>query len=71
MAATGGRRRNSTIGRFIALLLFVLLTMTLVNCGGGTTEVASGGTPAGNYAVTVTATSAGVSHAASFGLTVN
>jgi hypothetical protein len=67
----GRRRYSNTTGRFLALIMFMLLTLTLLNCGSRNNEFASGDTPAGNYAVTVTATSAGVSHAASFGLTVN
>jgi hypothetical protein len=67
----GRRRYSNTTGRFLALIMFMLLTLTLLNCGSRNNGFASGGTLAGNYAVTVTATSAGVSHAASFGLTVN
>ncbi|HEX4240702.1 MAG TPA: FG-GAP-like repeat-containing protein [Steroidobacteraceae bacterium] len=59
--------------RWVALLL--IGAVALHGCGGGHgssggTPPASGGTPSGTYAVTVTATSGSTSHTASYSLTV-
>jgi Subtilase family len=64
----GAPRRKRAARALLGLLVFGVVTLTLVNCGGSS---ARGGTPAGTYTVTVTATSGGVSHAATFQLTVN
>ncbi|HEV2425447.1 MAG TPA: hypothetical protein VGZ29_11530, partial [Terriglobia bacterium] len=53
--------------------LLLLLTIAWIACGGGPAFVftpPSGGTPAGSYVVTVTATSGHLSHAITVGLTV-
>lgn len=60
--------------RITAMLsALVLLTIAWIGCGGGPAFVytpPSGGTPAGNYEITVTATSGHLSHAVTVGLTV-
>lgn len=66
MLVTPARRRMSR--GLIGLLVFGVVTLTLANCGGSS---ARGGTPAGTYTVTVTATSGGVSHPVTFQLRVN
>ena len=66
----GTPRRHRTMRAFLLLLVLGIVTLTLAKCGGSTAP-APGGTPAGVYSVTVTATSGSVSHAASFQLTVN
>jgi uncharacterized membrane protein YgcG len=73
-----GRRRSTTI-------FFVLLTLLMCSCGGGGGSAGSAaggsgsgggggstsGTPSGNYTVTITGTSGGMSHTAGVLLTVN
>jgi hypothetical protein len=49
----------------LALLLAITLGLTSVSCGGGTTtpvKQLTGGTPAGTYTITVTATAGSTSH---------
>ncbi|MBI3646844.1 MAG: hypothetical protein HY233_12895, partial [Acidobacteriales bacterium] len=67
VAAIGTPRRKRVARVVLGLLVFGVVTLTLVNCGGSS---ARGGTPAGTYTITVTATSGGVSHPATFQLTV-
>jgi len=50
---------------------FLLLVALWTACGGGGLHVLSGGTPAGTYALTVTATSGGVSRSTTLILKVN
>jgi len=55
---------------------FLLLAITLINCGGGgsnnsSTPPPSGGTPTGTYTLTVTAASGGASHKSQLTLIVN
>jgi hypothetical protein len=64
------RRRRS--GTLLALLSCVFLA-TGVGCGGGSSgasHIVNAGTPTGNYAVTVTATSGNLSRSSGFNLTV-
>jgi hypothetical protein len=70
-AASRARRRRRVMRVCLAILVFGVLSLTLLNCGGRNTEVTPGGTPAGTYTITVVATSGGVSHPTSFQLTVN
>jgi hypothetical protein len=63
--ATPRRKRVARV--VLGLLVFGVLSLALVNCGGSS---AHGGTPAGTYTITVTATSGGVSHPATFQLMV-
>ena len=65
-----GRRGRRGMRVIIAMAGLGILSLTLFNCGGRTTEAAPGGTPAGTYSITVTAISGGVSHQESFALTV-
>ena len=69
--ASGGRLGRRGMRMFLSMLVFGLLSLMLLNCGGGNTGAAPGGTPAGAYTITVMATSEGVSHVGSFHLTVN
>ncbi len=71
VGASGGRRRRRGAHIFLVVLLCGILSLTLLHCGGSSIPVAPGGTPTGTYTITVTATSAGVSHPVSFYLTVN
>jgi len=66
------RSRHRKCGRrlFSAVLVFGILSLPLIDCGGASTA-ASGGTPVGRYTITVTATSGGVTHSAIFQLEVN
>jgi sugar lactone lactonase YvrE len=71
--AAAQRRRAYT---FAMPLGFLLLAVTLSGCGGGGTSStgpppASGGTPTGNYTLTITGTSNGVSHSQTLNLTVD
>ena len=79
------RRRRRATERFMqrsALVLFLLGGATLLHgCGGGGGAGdsngagpgggASGGTPAGNYTITITATGGSAAHAVTYALTVN
>jgi hypothetical protein len=73
-AATG---RNLPVERLLrrfigASLLAASLFLALLwpACGGGGLYVRSGGTPAGTYALTITATAGNVSHSTTVKLTV-
>ena len=81
----GALRRRSAAARWAWLALAVLALLVLHACGGGGGSDDAGGppgapgdgnpppsgTPAGTYAVQVTASGAAVSHALTFSLTVN
>ena len=69
VVARGSRRRKRTPRTVFAMLVFVILSLALSNCGGHVT--APGGTPAGTYTITVTATSSSIAHPTTFQLTVN
>jgi hypothetical protein len=68
------RRRSRTARAFSWLGLLLICGAALHGCGGGGgssgKQPMSGGTPAGTYTVTVTATSGSTSHAATYSLTV-
>jgi hypothetical protein len=49
------RRWNRTFRASVCILLLGALWLPLVGCGGGSTMTKTGGTPAGSYTVTVTA----------------
>jgi len=70
LLAAPRRRRGSTLLGLIMLALLV----TLPACGGGggskTTQQQDPGTPAGTYAVTVTATAGSISEQTTFTLTI-
>jgi len=68
------RPRSRTARAFGWLGLLLICGAALHGCGGGGDssgkQPMSGGTPAGTYTVTVTATSGSTSHAATYSLTV-
>jgi hypothetical protein len=68
------RPRSRTARAFSWLGLLLICGAALHGCGGGGgssgKQPMSGGTPAGTYTVTVTATSGSTSHAATYSLTV-
>ena len=70
-AASGIQRRRCVMRLFLAMLVFGLLALSLLSCGGRSADARPGATPAGTYPITVTAISGGVSHQATFPLTVN
>jgi hypothetical protein len=68
-------RRRQKLVRMLANLLGFLLTLLFVSCGGGLQGGGGGGsgspgTPPGTYSITITATSAAVTHTAPISLTV-
>jgi hypothetical protein len=71
VVASDARRRRQGMRVSLSIMVFGLLSLTLLSCGGRDTEAAPRGTPAGTYTISVTATSAGVSHPATFTLAVN
>jgi hypothetical protein len=68
------RPRSRTARAFSGLGLLLICGVALHGCGGGGgssgKQPMNGGTPAGTYTVTVTATSGSTSHAATYSLTV-
>jgi len=69
--AGSGRRHRRGMRMLLSILALGFLSLTLLDCGGKKTDAAPGGTPAGTYTITVTATSGGMSRRASFPLAVN
>jgi hypothetical protein len=61
------RRRFKRIG----LSLFFTILVFVISCGGGSTKVPPGPTPAGTFQFTVNATSSGVTHSKNMVLVVN
>ncbi len=67
--AGGKRRRRWLLGGSAVFLLFALVLLQPA-CSGGKTPTTVSGTPAGNYSMTLTATSGSFTQSASFNLTV-
>jgi len=61
------RRRSNKLG---LVLCFIMLAFT-ISCGGGSTKVPSGPTPAGTFPFSVNASSNGVTHSKTLVLVVN
>lgn len=72
LTARRRRPRSRTARAFGWLGLLLMCGAVLHGCGGGSSgkQPMSGGTPAGTYTVTVTATSGSTSHTATYSLTV-
>jgi hypothetical protein len=68
-AGAGGKRRRWLLGGFSLFLLFALVLLQPA-CSGGKTPTTVSGTPAGNYSMTLTATSGSFTQSAPFNLTV-
>jgi hypothetical protein len=66
---TGGKRKRRWLGGSAVLLLLALVLLQPA-CSGGKTPTTVSGTPAGNYSMTLTATSGSFTQSASFNLTV-
>jgi hypothetical protein len=69
VGAGGKRRRRWLLGGLALSLLFALVLLQPA-CSGGKTPTTVSGTPAGNYSMTMTATSGSFTQSASFNLTV-
>jgi Domain of unknown function DUF11/Beta-propeller repeat len=69
VGAGGKRRRSWLLGGLGLSLLFVLVLLQPA-CSSGKTPTTVSGTPAGNYSMTLTATSGSFTQSASFNLTV-
>jgi hypothetical protein len=67
------RRRvfKHPVERLLLVGILLVVTGALLACGGGSQQNARGGTPPGNYTVTVLATSGGSQHAIMLTLTVD
>jgi hypothetical protein len=70
------RRRGSAaqLRQFMLLAMLLLGALALHGCGSGSSPAASGvsgGTPAGSYTVTITATAGATIHSSNFAVTVN
>jgi hypothetical protein len=68
-----GKRRRPAGRRIAGVGLMLLLFFAGLGCGGGSSSktTQTGGTPAGTYNITVTATSGSITHLVTFKLTVN
>jgi hypothetical protein len=68
----GGSKCRSRRQRYMVWMMTTLAALAITSCSGNGTHPppCSGGTPAGNYTVSITATSGGASHSANLALTV-
>ncbi|HEY0704799.1 MAG TPA: hypothetical protein VGD60_18670, partial [Candidatus Acidoferrales bacterium] len=65
------RPRNAKWRMALAILALAIPVMAFVACSSAPGGSSGGGTPAGTYPVTITASSGGDAHSASVSLTVN